>query len=240
MQKKKVEYAQAIRLRREGYTYREILEKIPVAKSTLSLWLRSVGLAKAQAQRLTEKRIKAGRRGGQSRRIAREQEVRHFLGTGLKDVGRLSKRELWLIGIALYWAEGSKQHAHLPSTGILFGNSDVHMITVFMRWLEIMGISNDDIYFELYIHENRKREKRAFREWWAHTLEVDVARIDRIYWKRNTVLTNRTNTGDLYHGLLRIKVRSSTVLNRRINGWIAGIVASLGDRLMVGRLPLKQ
>ena len=49
----------AIKLRREGLSYSEILQKIPVAKSTLSLWLRSIGLSKKQVQRLTEKKLLA-------------------------------------------------------------------------------------------------------------------------------------------------------------------------------------
>jgi transposase len=53
----------AIELRRQGYSYSEILKRVPVAKSTLSLWLRSLGLAKQQKQRLTEKRLAALKRG---------------------------------------------------------------------------------------------------------------------------------------------------------------------------------
>jgi transposase len=46
----------AIELRKQGYSYSEILKRVPVAKSTLSLWLRSVGLAERQKQRLSEKK----------------------------------------------------------------------------------------------------------------------------------------------------------------------------------------
>jgi len=42
------EKEKAIKLRKRGFSYSEILREIPVAKSTLSLWLRSVGLAKKQ------------------------------------------------------------------------------------------------------------------------------------------------------------------------------------------------
>lgn len=45
----------AVALRKEGKVYSEILKEVPVAKSTLSLWLRDVGLAKAQKQRITQK-----------------------------------------------------------------------------------------------------------------------------------------------------------------------------------------
>jgi len=53
----------AISLRQGGRSYSEILQKVSVAKSTLSLWLREVGLSKKQHQRLTQKRLKAAQRG---------------------------------------------------------------------------------------------------------------------------------------------------------------------------------
>jgi len=49
------DYKKAIELRKKGLSYSEILKCVPVAKSTLSLWLRSVGLSKKQRQRLTDK-----------------------------------------------------------------------------------------------------------------------------------------------------------------------------------------
>lgn len=230
----------AIRMRRHGKTYAEILARIPVAKSTLSLWLRSVHLARRQKQQLTKKRRLAGLRGALARRRDRLAEVHSYIGQGRRAVGTLSNRELWLIGVALYWAEGSKQHESTPSAGVMFGNSDVRMIRIFLYWLRQLDILDSEIYFELYVHENRISEVDSFRSWWSRKLGVRMSRVDRVYLKRHRPLTNRMNTGDLYRGLLRIKVSRSTTLNRKINGWIEGIVASLGDRLTVGQLPLKQ
>lgn len=42
------EYKIAIELRKRGLSYSEILMQVPVAKSTLSIWLHSVGLSKTQ------------------------------------------------------------------------------------------------------------------------------------------------------------------------------------------------
>jgi transposase len=55
--------AKAILLRKQGKTYREILIEIPIAKSTLSDWLRSVELSKPQKQRYTQLRKEAALRG---------------------------------------------------------------------------------------------------------------------------------------------------------------------------------
>ena len=53
----------AIKLRRQGKTYSEILTEVPVAKSTLSLWLREVDLSITQKQRITEKKKKSTKKG---------------------------------------------------------------------------------------------------------------------------------------------------------------------------------
>ena len=223
MQKKIAEYKHALQLRKEGNTYKEILKIIPVAKSTLSLWLRSVGLAKPQMQRLTKKRLEAGRRGGLSRRIARVREVCHLVDVGVKEVGNLTERELWLIGTTLYWAEGSKQHAHNPSGGVLFSNSDAGMHRCFLKWLSLVKVSDEAIVFELYVHRTRKKNIPEFKQWWARALDISESKLGTVYFKSEKINTKRHNVKDLYHGLLRIKVAESTSLNRKIQGWIEGI-----------------
>ena len=127
----------AIKLRREGKTYSEIRKEISVTKSTLSVWLRNVGLAKRQIQRITQKRIDAAQRGARSRKLKRIAETLEiYLQTG-KEVKKISDRELWLMGVMLYWAEGSKQHEGVsPSAKLQFSNSDQHMIMLFLKWLK--------------------------------------------------------------------------------------------------------
>ena len=223
-------------MRKSGKTYSEILEEIPVAKSTLSKWLKSVGLATAQKQRITQKRLEAAQRGADSRRDTRLRELEALIVKGQDNVGRLSARELWLIGVALYWAEGSKQKESDPSHGVIFSNSDVDMVNVFVRWLHLMEVQESEYIIELYVHETRRRELSTFKRWWAVQLGLPIKKIDRAYFKKGNIKTNRKNVYDLYHGLIRIKVRSSTVLNRKINGWIHGIVASLGSGV-IGNTP---
>src|SRR3989338_8269755 len=45
----------ALKLRTEGLSYQEIAQKVPVAKSTISLWVRNVPLTTVQRKRLNEK-----------------------------------------------------------------------------------------------------------------------------------------------------------------------------------------
>lgn len=230
----------AIALRKAGKTYSEILAVVPVAKSTLSEWFKSVQLAKPQIQRITQKRLDAALRGAHSKRNRRISEVSKLLQEGSESIGTLSVRELWLIGIALYWAEGSKQNIRSLSSGMIFSNSDYKMLLVYLRWLQILGIDKTDIYFELYVHENRKDDIKEFKKWWAAKLSITPEKLNKVYFKQGNPKTRRLHVGDLYHGLIRIRVNNSTTLNRQVAGWIEGIVTNLGDRLMVGQLPLKQ
>ena len=81
MIKKNQEKTQAITLRKQGFSYNEILNKVPVAKSTLSVWLRDIGIAKRQTQNLTEKRKLAQQKAQQACRnirIKKEADIRNI------------------------------------------------------------------------------------------------------------------------------------------------------------------
>lgn len=215
----------AIELRKQGFSYNEILIQIPVAKSTLSLWLRDVSLAKRQKQRLTERRRSAQLKGAQVRHKQRLESSKLIISEALNEIGEISERELKLIGAALYWAEGSKQKEHVVSQRVVFSNSDPFMIIIFLRWLELTcKINAQDLIFELFIHENADI-KRA-KIFWAKLLKIRKDNL-RVYFKKHKI-TKRKNTGKDYVGLARISVRQSTDLNRRISGWIEGIYKNCG------------
>ena len=215
---------EAVNLRRSGKTYSEILKVIPVAKSTLSEWLRDVGIAKHQKQAFTEKRRLASLSGGLARRRQRIETFDRITGLAEKDIGKITKRELWLIGIALYWAEGSKEKEYAPGSGIIFSNSDSQMVALFLKWLfEIIGISKNEIHCELYIHDNHKDNVPKFQKFWSDKTGLPLEYFKWVYFKKNKINTPRKNKGDLYFGLLRVKVCASSSLNRKVTGWVRGI-----------------
>jgi len=221
---KYIEKNKAINLRKQGLSYSEILKQIPVAKSTLSLWLQSVGLSKEQKQRLTEKKLASALRGSKRKkeiRIALTDEVK---GKAEKEIGNLTERELWLIGIALYWGEGSKEKENRPGSPVKFSNSDPDMIRIFLKWLlEIVKVPKEKVYPEIYIHENHKNRIDTVIDYWASNTSFSKSEFNHIYFKKNKINTKRKNIGDSYYGLLRICVKTSSTLNRTIVGWIQGI-----------------
>lgn len=218
------EWREAIELRRKGLSYREIREKIPVAKSTLSLWFKEVKLSKPQVQRLTEKKRLAGLRGAQRRHEQRVQVRSEIVAKAEREIGSISARELWLIGVALYWAEGHKEKEYRGGALVQFTNSDPWMLKMFLKWLEeFVGISMDRLRLSLYIHENSQNSIKQAKEYWKKIL--GVPEIHAVYLKKGNPKTKRKNVVGEYFGLVRVTVNSSINLNREIEGWIKGIRA---------------
>jgi len=214
---------QAIDLRKQGKTYSEILEKVPVAKSTLSLWLRDVGMAKSQKQRITRKRKEAQIKGAKARQNQRIQFTNRIYKESQKEVGIVSGRELWLMGIVLYWAEGNKEKAWRPGSGVEFSNSDERMIKIFLEWLYLCGVNKEDIVFKLHIHENHRSNIDNVLKYWIEQTGYPKKHFIYVYFKKHKPKTKRKNIGYQYNGNLVVSVRKSSTLVRRVEGWVRGV-----------------
>ena len=221
----------AIELRKKGFSYSEIKKQIPVAKSTISLWLRSVGLSKRQKQRLTDKKLASIKQGWQKWRNIRINITNEIIKQAQKDTESLeiTKEKLWLMGTMLYWAEGAKSREYRPTQAVSFSNSDPLMIKLFILWLKnVLTLPPDRIKFEIYIHETHKNKIVEAKKYWTMVTESSEAEFGKIYFKKNKINTKRKNLGSNYHGLLRVQVTRSTNLNRQITGWISGICKKWG------------
>lgn len=218
----------AIQLRVNGNSYSEILKHIPVAKSTLSLWLRSVDLSKKQRQTLTLKKLQAAWRGGEARKRDRIERSKKIIEQARMEVKKITDRDLWLAGVMLYWAEGSKEKEYSPGTGIIFGNSDIYMVKLYLKWLkDCLLISEDRLVFEIYVHETHKDNIENVCHFWSENTGFPIA-LFKVRFKKNKISGNRRNKGLKYNGLLRITVRKSSELNRMIVGWIEGVCKQCG------------
>ncbi|HUD43941.1 MAG TPA: hypothetical protein VMR41_00155 [Patescibacteria group bacterium] len=221
---KKLLKNKAVILRKYGLSYSEILTKVPVAKSTLSLWLRNVELPKKQRYILTERRQAAIKKGWETWRKARIEKTNRIKQQAKSEITNIDSKNLWLMGIMLYWAEGTKQKDYNVDQGVCFSNSDPLMIKLFLKWLEsCLEIPRQDILFDIYIHEYRKVDSKDVVQYWARSTGFPVSEFGRIYYKKHKLINNRRNIGVAYKGQLRIRVRRSTDLNRKITGWIEGI-----------------
>lgn len=214
----------AIAMRKEGKVYGEILAVISVAKSTLSEWLREVGLSIPQKQHITKLRKQAQQKGARVRHEMAVEKRDGIYTISRDQIGGLSDREVWLLATMAYWAEGSKEKSHRGGQGFDFANMDPRMVRVLVYWLiYIQKVPQSDIKFEIYIHENSKEKVKIIQEYWSKELCVPVSDLQKVRYKTHKINTNRKNTGDLYYGLIRVKVVASSTLVRQLEGWAQGI-----------------
>jgi hypothetical protein len=146
-----------------------------------------------------------------------------------QEVGRLTDRELLLVGAVAYWAEGSKSKPWRREERLQFTNSDPRMITLFLNWLELLGVGRDLIRCTVHIHGSADIDRAV--QFWSDTVQVPVTEFGKTVIKRHAPRTNRKNTGDGYVGCLTIYVRRSSALYRRTEGlWVGLVDASAPDR----------
>jgi len=119
---------QAQNLRRKGYSYPHIQDVLGVPKSTLSGWCRDIALTEEQALELFKNKLKGAAKGrviGAKRQQERRlREIENLLIEGRKEIGELTKRDRFIVGVALYVAEGTK-----TDKACNFSNSDPKLIT---------------------------------------------------------------------------------------------------------------
>ena len=129
--------------------------------------------------------------------------------------------------MVLYWAEGLKEKDYQPGSPMKFSNSDPDMIKVFLEWLKLNGVKREDIYFDLYIHENNKYRLSKVISYWSKKIGTDGKNF-KIYFKKNIIKTKRKKIdSESYFGLIRICVKRSSHLVRKVDGWVKGIVENI-------------
>jgi hypothetical protein len=129
-----------------------------------------------------------------------------------------------LVGAALYWAEGSKDKPWSRRENVVLINSDATVLLLFLRWLDLMGVSEDCRGYRVSIHETADLD--AAHRYWSDVIGVPIERFARPTIKRHQPKTVRHNTGDGYHGCLSVSVRQSRILYQQIDGLWRGMVAA--------------
>ncbi|MFC8915070.1 hypothetical protein ACFT5C_04800 [Streptomyces sp. NPDC057116] len=214
--------AKARELRLQGMTYDQIQVELGCSKSSISLWVRDLP---KPAPRYTDEERRALMNDGLARlRATQEQERQETKRRARENVGRLSERELFLVGVGLYWAEGAKDKPYSRRESVLFVNSDPGMITVFLAWLDLLNVERSRLRFRVMIHETA--DVQGAEQYWAKLVGVDSSAFNRTTLKKHNPKTVRKNVGETYKGCLVIYVRQSADLYRRIEGWWCGIVGA--------------
>ncbi|NEC89632.1 hypothetical protein [Streptomyces sp. SID12501] len=207
-------------LRKQGWTYNRIQAELGCSKSSVSLWVRDLP---HPAPKCTPEEQRERMNAGLARlQASRQQEREATKQAAATAVGGLSDRELFLTGVALYWAEGTKDKPHARRECVEFVNSDPGMISVFLAWLDLLEVSRERLHCRVMIHESA--DVAAAEHHWAGLIGIDPSALGRTILKKHNPTTVRKNTGGSYRGCLGIRVRQGADLYRRIEGAWYGIV----------------
>jgi transcriptional regulator with XRE-family HTH domain len=217
--------ARARELRRQGLVYNEIAAKLGVSKSSVSLWVRNIPRSETLSYEESRARQAAGVSAYWDAERKRREQSRAAVSEAAADqIGLLSDREILIAGAVAYWCEGAKNKPYRRSDRIDFINSDPQLVKLFLRFLETAGVSRDRLIFKVSIHETA--DPVAAQQFWRKVIGFEDVNFKPPLIKRHKPLTVRKNTGDDYHGCLRILVRRSIGLYRQIEGWASAVMMS--------------
>lgn len=214
-------------LRRNGLSLNQINEETHIPKTTIRTWISDIVLSYQQLEKLKQRTHEALQKG----RIRKEklhkrlriQEEKMFLKKGVGDIQQLSQRELFITGIALYWAEGFK-NSHERRLG--FCNSDPNMVRFYLLWLnKCLGIDNKNLVIRLTLNKAYENRAKEIEKYWSELTNVPLSQFTKPFFQ-NTQWKKQFNT-DNYKGVLRIHVKESLGHLLTMKGWIEGLKNNL-------------
>jgi predicted transcriptional regulator len=212
-------HARARQLREQGLDYNRIAAELGVAKSSVSLWVRDLPRpARLSYEECRKRSAERARRYWVAERPAREAQREAIRVAAAAEIGVLTQRELLIAGAIAYWCEGCKNKPYRRQYRVIFINSDPGLIRFFLRFLDAAGVGRDRLIYRVQIHESA--DIAAAEQFWLTLTAAEPAQFRRTSLKRHNPKTVRKNQGEAYHGCLRIDVRQSAGLYRRIEGWV--------------------
>lgn len=214
--------ARARTLRLQGLDYEEIVAQLGVSKSSVSLWVRDLPRPPRVAPEECAKRAaERMRRYWTAERPARAARRAAASAAAAASIRGLTDREILITGAIAYQCEGAKNKPHRRSDRVTFVNSDPELISFFLLFLDTAGVSRSLLAFQLQIHETADVESAV--RFWLTLTEARPEQFSKIFLKHHNPATTRKNTGDGYHGCLRVDVRRSCELYRKIQGWASAV-----------------
>ncbi len=212
------------KLRRAGMSLNHIEKTSNVPKSTIREWIKDISLNPEQTQVLLEGALIAlqnGRKVAQeNKRKKRSKKEEELHIQGVAEIGALNKRELFIAGIALYWAEGFKNR-HEKRLG--FCNSDPKMIKFYLYWLRsVLGVDALYITARLTINSAHKDREEKILEYWRNVTELPDSSFTKTFYQ-TVISVKQFENRDLYNGVLRLHVKESLDTLLKMRGWIEGL-----------------
>jgi predicted transcriptional regulator len=206
MESKIKEKELAIKLRRKGCSLKEISDKLGIAKSSASVWVRKVKMNKKAKDRIIQIRKTA---------VDKAKEINHKNAVdrnkycvdwaeNIFSKKKFSVFEYQMICSLLYWGEGAKF-----SNRIEFTNSDPKMVKVFLDSLCI-GFEVNRLKIRVNLHLHKYHNELKQKKMWCDLLKILESQFNKTFWKENSDKIKRLN----YPGCIRICYNSKEIVDK--------------------------
>ncbi|MEI7942670.1 MAG: sigma factor-like helix-turn-helix DNA-binding protein [Candidatus Riflemargulisbacteria bacterium] len=207
MKTKDKERKEAIRMRGEGCSVKEIARMLGVSSASVSVWVRHVLLTDEQKVILCnrsphgdemKKVWEVHQRNALDKRMECQKKGRKMMKTASSN---------FIAGCMLYWAEGSK-----GKNSVVFVNSDVEMMKFFVGFIrKHFGITNDEIIVSLKFYSGNGISFEDAILYWLKELSLDCSSV-----RKSQIDVIRKDgygkkSGKLPYGICRVAVNRTDV-----------------------------
>lgn len=213
---KSTEKLAALALRRQGVSIKDIAKKLKVSRGSASLWCQEIILTKKQQLILKEKQTAAGARGRQMgadmNRAKRSTALDVAKHKAEAEFTSVSKRELFLLGLGIYWGEGIKSRTSQAAVV----NSDPKILQVMIRWFcDCLSVRKSDFRPYVYISDLHRDREEIIMKYWVDTLKLEKEQFKSpIYLNQKP--KQKYENHDNYFGVVALRVSKSTNLKYQI------------------------
>lgn len=212
-------------LRKAGYSYTYISEKTGVSKSTLSYWLG--GIAYKPNRETIEKIGKARAASGLAKNRLKLESISRARVQARMDIGKLTKRDLFMLGLGLYVGEGSKSHDIVRMT-----NSNAQIVLLAINWFhKALGVPLKN--FSIRIHMYPDSNEKDIIKFWSKVTGFSSGqfRKTQVDYRMGKKISKK---GQLPYGTAHLTVNScgnkefGVFLSRKIEAWADEIFKNAG------------
>lgn len=209
----------AKRLRKSGFSLKEISEKLGIAKSTASVWVAHIKLGAKARKRLKKRKIIGQYKAQQIKRIQRKKLLSQYHKKASKQLSlvKFDQKLHKLLSALFFWCEGGKN----TRSHVEFINSDPIMIEVFVKLLR-SAFNLDERKFRILMHLHEYHDEVKQKEFWSKITKIPKSQFTKTYWKPHTKKRKREN----YPGCIRVSYYDAHIA-RQLHAWYNSFAKSL-------------
>ncbi len=202
----------AIKLRLEGNSYSQIKKELNVGKGTLSNWLKNYPLPEKQLRALRDFNAQRIEKYRETCRKRKEEILNKIYKEEKEKIFPLSKRDLFIAGLFLYWGEGGKT----KESELILSNTNPAILKFFIYWIETIGnMEREKIKIKLHLYKDMDINKEI--NFWSKILNIKKSHFTKPYIKDSTKssLTYKTGFG---HGTCNVRIANAILCKKVLMG----------------------